>query len=289
MPKVRLSELKVKDLMTVDVVYATVPGSRRDVLKLMRERGVTGMPVVKKDTRKLIGMITRTDLVSKPAEEQVALIMTRDPLTVSPDDLVVDAARLLVEHNIRRLPVVEGEDLVGIITVADIVYKALADSDFDDPVADYMERRVLAVWEGTPLPVALSIMRLAGVQALVVLDSSSNLSGIITDADLMKLSEVVFKERISSSGIVSEGQEWDWDVSTMIYIGRGELSLPDKPVSEVMTKRLITTLEFTPLNECAKRMKRHDINQLPVVDSEGRLIGMVYDHALLRRLLKQPL
>jgi len=105
----------------------------------------------------------------------------------------------------------------------------------------------------------------------------------------MKLSEVVFKERVSSSGIVSEGQEWDWDVSTMIYISRGELSLPDKPVSEVMTRRLITALEFTPLNECAKRMKRHDIDQMPVVDSDGRLVGMVYDHALLKRLLRQPL
>ena len=275
--------------MTTDVVCATVPGSRRDVLRLMREKEVTGMPVVKRDTRKLIGIVTRTDLVSKPAEEQVALIMTRDPLTVAPEDSIIDAARLLVERSIRRLPVVEGGNLVGIITVADIVYKALAESSLEDPVSEYMERRVLAVWEGTPLPVALNIMRLAGVQALVVLDSSSNLSGIITDADLMKLSEVVFKERVSSSGIVSEGQEWDWDVSTMIYISRGELSLPDKPVSEVMTRRLITALEFTPLNECAKRMKRHDIDQMPVVDSDGRLVGMVYDHALLKRLLRQPL
>lgn len=289
MAKADLSKLKVRNLMTTDVVCATVPGSRRDVLKLMRERGVTGLPVVKKDTKKLIGIITRTDLVNKPGEEQTALIMTRDPITVSPEDSIIDAVKLLVERNIRRLPVVEGDELVGIITVADIVYKALAESSFDDPVADYMDRQVQAIWEGTPLPVALSIMRLARTQALLVLDSSSNLSGIITDADLMKLSEVVFKERVSSSGIVSEGQEWDWDVSTTIYIGRGELSLPDKPVSEVMTKKLVTALEFTPINECAKRMKKHDIDQMPVVDSEGRVIGMVYDHSLLKRLLNKPL
>jgi len=289
MARAKLRELKVRDLMTTEVVCATVPGSRRDVLRLMREKGVTGMPVVKKDTKRLIGIVTRTDLVTKPSEEQVALIMTRDPITVSPESSIIDAAKLLVEHNIRRLPVVEGGELVGIITVADIVHKALAESDIEDPVAEYIDRQVPAVWEGTPLPVVLSIMRLAGTQALVVLDSSSNLSGIITDADLMKLSEVVFKERVSSSGIVSEGQEWDWDVSTTIYIGKGELSLPNKPVSEVMTKKLITALEFTPINECAKRMKRYDIDQMPVVDSEGRLIGMVYDHALLRRLLKYPL
>jgi len=284
-----LKELKVEDLMTTDVVYVEVPGSRRDVLKLMRERGVTGMPVVKKGTKKLIGMVTRTDLVSKPSEDQVALIMSRDPITVSPGDSVLKAAKLLLENNIRRLPVVEGEDLVGIITVADIVYKALADSAITDPISEYMERKMLAVWEGTPLPVVLSIMKMAKAQAVLVLDNKSELCGIITDADLVKLSEVVLKEKVSSSGIVSEGQEWDWDVSTMIYISKGELSLPDKPVSEVMTRRLITALEFTPINECAKRMRRYDIDQLPVVNSDGKVVGMVYDYALLRRLSKEPL
>ncbi|RLF11159.1 MAG: inosine-5-monophosphate dehydrogenase [Thermoprotei archaeon] len=284
-----MKELKVEDLMTTDVVYVEVPGSRRDVLKLMRERGVTGMPVVKKGTKKLIGMVTRTDLVSKPSEDQVALIMSRDPITVSPGDSVLKAAKLLLENNIRRLPVVEGEDLVGIITVADIVYKALADSAITDPISEYMERKMLAVWEGTPLPVVLSIMKMAKAQAVLVLDNKSELCGIITDADLVKLSEVVLKEKVSSSGIVSEGQEWDWDVSTMIYISKGELSLPDKPVSEVMTRRLITALEFTPINECAKRMRRYDIDQLPVVNSDGKVVGMVYDYALLRRLSKEPL
>ncbi|MEM4699382.1 MAG: CBS domain-containing protein [Candidatus Nezhaarchaeales archaeon] len=282
----KLSTLKVKDLMVINVVYATVPGSRQEVLRLMKEKGVSGMPVVKKGTRKLIGMITRTDLVNKPTEEQVALIMTRNPLKVSPDDPVTRAAELMVKYNIRRLPVVVDDELVGIITVSDIIHKALANSDLMDPIINYMDRQVLAVWEGTPLPVVLSIMRLAGVRALLVLDSSSNLSGIVTDTDLMKISEITFRERVSSSKPASEGQEWDWDVSTMIYIGRRELSLPNRPVSEVMTKKVVTALEFMPINECARRMREHDIDQLPVLDPEGKLVGIVYDHALLRSLTK---
>lgn len=282
----KLDTLKVKDLMVTNVICATVPGSRQEVLRLMKEKGVSGMPVVKKGTRKLIGMITRTDLVNKPTEDQVALIMTRNPLRVSPEDLVTKAAELMVKHDIRRLPVAVNDELVGIITVSDIVHKAIANSDLASPVADYMDRQVLAVWEGTPLPVVLSIMRLAGVRALLVLDSSSNLSGIVTDTDLMRFSEVTFRERVSSSKVASEGQEWDWDVSTMIYIGRRELSLPNRPVSEVMTRRLVTALEFMPINECARRMKEHNIDQLPVMDPEGRLMGIIYDHALLRSLVK---
>lgn len=272
--------------MVTDVVYVTAPGSRQDVLRLMKERGVSGMPVVKKGTKKLVGMVTRTDLINKPTEDQVALIMTRDPISVSPDDPIVKAAELMIKHDIRRLPVVIGDELVGIITVSDIVHKAIANSNIKEPVSNYMDRRVLTIWEGTPLPVALSIMKYAGVRALLVLDSSSNLNGIITDTDLMKISEVIFRERVSSSKIASEGQEWDWDVSTMIYIGRRELSLPNRPVSEVMTKKLVTVLEFMPLNECAKRMKEHNIDQLPVLDPKGRLVGIIYDHALLRSLLR---
>lgn len=282
----RLDTLKVRDLMVTDVVYVTAPGSRQDVLRLMKERGVSGMPVVKKGTKKLVGMVTRTDLINKPTEDQVALIMTRDPISVSPDDPIVKAAELMIKHDIRRLPVVIGDELVGIITVSDIVHKAIANSNIKEPVSNYMDRRVLTIWEGTPLPVALSIMKYAGVRALLVLDSSSNLNGIITDTDLMKISEVIFRERVSSSKIASEGQEWDWDVSTMIYIGRRELSLPNRPVSEVMTKKLVTVLEFMPLNECAKRMKEHNIDQLPVLDPKGRLVGIIYDHALLRSLLR---
>ncbi|MCX8204248.1 MAG: CBS domain-containing protein [Candidatus Nezhaarchaeota archaeon] len=283
---VEVGTLKVKDLMVTNVICVTAPGSRQDVLRLMKEKGVSGMPVVRKGTRKLVGMITRTDLINKLTEDQVALIMTRDPIRVSPDDLVVKAAELMVKHDIRRLPVVVGDELVGIVTVSDIVHKALANSNIKDPVANYMDRQVLTIWEGTPLPVALSIMKFAGVRALLVLDSSSNLSGILTDTDLMKISEIVFRERVSSSRTVSEGQEWDWDVSTMIYIGRRELSLPNRPVSEAMTKKLITALEFMPLNECARRMREHGIDQLPVLDLEGRLVGIVYDHALLRSLLR---
>lgn len=282
----RLDTLKVRDLMVTDVVYVTAPGSRQDVLRLMKERRVSGMPVVKKGTKKLVGMVTRTDLINKPTEDQVALIMTRDPISVSPDDPIVKAAELMIKHDIRRLPVVIGDELVGIITVSDIVHKAIANSNIKEPVSNYMDRRVLTIWEGTPLPVALSIMKYAGVRALLVLDSSSNLNGIITDTDLMKISEVIFRERVSSSKIASEGQEWDWDVSTMIYIGRRELSLPNRPVSEVMTKKLVTVLEFMPLNECARRMKEHNIDQLPVLDPKGRLVGIIYDHALLRSLLR---
>ncbi|HID02294.1 MAG TPA: CBS domain-containing protein, partial [Desulfobacterales bacterium] len=75
--------MKVKDVMTSNVIFAEVPGTREQVLKLMLKHKVMGLPVVKKRTKKLVGIVTRTDLMKKPKEEQLALLMTRNPITVS--------------------------------------------------------------------------------------------------------------------------------------------------------------------------------------------------------------
>jgi CBS domain-containing protein len=110
--------------MVKDVAFVSIPGSRDQVLKTLKERHVSGVPVVKGG--KLVGMVTRTDLLRNPEEDQTALLMTRDPLVVHPEDSVVEAARLLAENDIRRLPVVEDGSLVGIVSVADII-RVIAD------------------------------------------------------------------------------------------------------------------------------------------------------------------
>ncbi|MDD4094478.1 MAG: CBS domain-containing protein, partial [Methanothrix sp.] len=95
----------VKDIMVRDVAYVTIPGSRDDVLKVLQDRKVSGVPVIKKG--EVVGMITRTDLLSNREEDQTALLMTRDAVVISPEKSIVEAAKLLIEHDIRRLPVVE--------------------------------------------------------------------------------------------------------------------------------------------------------------------------------------
>ncbi|OYV14249.1 MAG: CBS domain-containing protein [Methanosaeta sp. NSM2] len=104
----------VREVMVRDVAYVTIPGSRDDVLRTLQERKVSGVPVIKKG--EVVGMITRRDLLRNREEDQTALLMTRDAVVISPDKTVVEAAKLLLEHDIRRLPVVEDKKLVGIIT-----------------------------------------------------------------------------------------------------------------------------------------------------------------------------
>ena len=99
----------VKDYMTSDVVNVDIPGNRDDVLKILKRTGISGVPVLK--NKKLVGIITRKDLLRKPEETQLGLLMTSKPITIEPDTDIHEAARLLVTHRIRRLPVVEDNKL----------------------------------------------------------------------------------------------------------------------------------------------------------------------------------
>ncbi|HPR65760.1 MAG TPA: CBS domain-containing protein, partial [Methanothrix sp.] len=117
-------DVLVKEVMVRDVAFVSIPGSRDQVLKTLKERHVSGVPAVKGG--QLVGMVTRTDLLRNPEEDQTALLMTRDPLVVHPEDSVVEAARHLAENDIRRLPVVEDGALAGIVSVADII-RVIAD------------------------------------------------------------------------------------------------------------------------------------------------------------------
>ena len=145
----------VRDIMVRDVAYVTIPGSRDDVLRTLQERKVSGVPVIKKGD--VVGMITRRDLLRNREEDQTALLMTRDAVVISPDKTIVEAAKLLLQHDIRRLPVVEDRKLVGIITVADIV-KTAAEMGIKEKVEPYLEKETVVLWSEMPLPVAGVIM-----------------------------------------------------------------------------------------------------------------------------------
>ena len=64
--------MKVKDVASTDVIHVTVPGSREDALRIMKKEDVSVVPVIKNDTNKLVGILTRSDMITNPDEEQIA-------------------------------------------------------------------------------------------------------------------------------------------------------------------------------------------------------------------------
>ena len=117
-------------------VMATEPKTARpdmnafDAAALMGSYDVGSIPIV--DDGGFVGIVTDRDLVlrvlaarKEPLETKLGDILTRDPVTISPDSTLSEARDLMARHQIRRLPVMKGTELVGIVAMGDV---AVADA-----------------------------------------------------------------------------------------------------------------------------------------------------------------
>ncbi|MGB2727235.1 MAG: CBS domain-containing protein [Halobacteriota archaeon] len=278
-------QIRIREIMVEDVAYVTLPGSRGELMGICKERYISGVPIVKEG--KVVGVVTRQDLLRNPDEEQIALLMSRNPITVSPDATIVEAARIILSRRIRRLPVMEEEKLVGIISIADIVRK-IAEMDINVPVSDYIGDNTVVVWDEMPLSVAGRIMELAGAKAVPVLNVGLELVGLITDRDLINAAVIEDGIEHSDLSLGSDEDEWSWEGmrDTMrLYYNVSKIKLPDKLVRDVMVKELVTATRNSEVSGCAEKMSKNKFDQLPVISASGKMTSILLDRNLLNVLV----
>ena len=111
-----------------------------EAAKKMSQLGVGALPICGEDNR-LKGMLTDRDIAVKvlaqekdPGSTKAGELGEGKPVTIGADDSVGEALRTMKEHKVRRLPVIDGHDLVGIVSTAD-----LATSIDEDKVGDLIE------------------------------------------------------------------------------------------------------------------------------------------------------
>jgi CBS domain-containing protein len=271
--------VKVKEIMQSEATYAEVPGNRKEVIELMQKQHVNAVLIVKKGTKELAGIISQADLLLHPDEEQIAIIMKRDPLQIHPDGAIKELIHLMVEKNLRRIPVTEGKKAVGIVTIDDVI-KAISRKNIKTPIKDLVNTKLCVIWDGTPIAAVPMIMHLGRTRTLPCIDENGVLSGILSEEDFMKETKII-SEEIASSMSSHSDKEWSWETSDILLITKKKIKLPNKPVREVMTKNVITVNEFTSISECANKMWKDSIDQIPVLDAKGDLLGMIEDEALM--------
>ena len=277
----------VKRVMSKKVISVSVPGNREKALDLMRKEKVSVLPVVKGDTKQLVGFLTRSDLIINPDEEQIAMLMTSDLVTVKPEDDIEVAATKMIENNVRRIPVADdGGNLVGIITSFDIVAQAIASSDLETPVEEFMIKTVPTTWENTPLNVAFESMKQFGLKSILALDDEGQLSGILTETDFIAESEIISERSEHSSTVGTEGDKWSCDSTSVLYIEKNRLRFSNKLVKDVSVGNVEVANAKTKVNDCAKKMKTLTIEQIPVIGVEGDLIGIVRASDLIRSIVQ---
>lgn len=280
----KVINLLVNDIMNQNVIYAEVPGNREQLLKKLIEKKISGLPVVKKGTKNLVGIITREDLLRHCDEEQLALIMNTNVVTISPEVSVKDCIKIMIQRHYRRIPVVSNNELRGIITVGDIVHKILTKSNSTIKVKELMRSEVLTCWSNTPLYIVGKIMQMAKINVALAINDDERIVGIISSTDLIRHVEVKIEEKKSILKSGSESQEWDWETSSILYITKGKIALPNRPLHQAMSTPCITIGEEATVGECAIKMKRYDIDQMPVINAKNEVQGMIFDMDLLKSL-----
>jgi CBS domain-containing protein len=115
-----------RDVMTPDAECIGENESLLDAAKKMAGRGYGAMPICGQDNR-LKGMLTDRDIVVKalaqgkdPASTRAGELGEGKPVTIGADDSLEETLRTMAQYKVRRLPVIDGHDLVGIVAVADV-------------------------------------------------------------------------------------------------------------------------------------------------------------------------
>jgi len=275
--------VKVEDVMSEELIVGYVPGTIKDALSILAKHNVSGMPILKKGTKNVAGILTRSDIFKNPDEDQLALIMSNKFHSVTRDQDVVDAAKLLYEHRIHGLPVINNRNhLIGIVSPTDVI-KHLP-SNIDEAIEKYFTNIVVPVYQETPINIIMEIINITHENALPVINDDRKLCGIVTDGDLFKLSHI--KESVSQTdmGMGGDEDEWTWEGirdTVRLHYSTSEVALPAVPVKEVMITDVVKATKNTPVHEVADKLVKNKISHIPVVDSEDHLIGMVTDIDLM--------
>lgn len=197
----------VNDVMTRAVASAYRGASFKDIVQVMIKRGITAMPVIDEGHR-VAGVVSESDLLAKEehkdggkrrwfgtrrdrsswAKAQALTaedLMTTPAITVHPEATIVEAARLLDQHRIKRLPVTDDEDhLIGIVSRRDLLRVF---TRTDEEIRDEVRHEVFALID----PTAVSVYVNHGVVTL---------TGTVRQRSLIP---VVVRQAAATDGVVS--------------------------------------------------------------------------------------
>ncbi|MCU4743152.1 CBS domain-containing protein [Halobacteria archaeon AArc-m2/3/4] len=281
--------MNVADAMTprAEVVTVELPGTRTDVLEYLQERSFSSVPVIKQTDNgpEYRGLVSRDVLIERPDEDQLVMLMEDVPTTTA-ETTLEEVARLMVEQNARRVPVVDGE-FEGIVTVTDVIHAiATGDEETDAVVGDYASPDVNTTYEGAPLPVAERELSYANVPYTVALNDEGGVSGVLTEVDIIDVARIVEGEEKTGDNFGDQDSEWAWEGIKAVgsrYLPTRNVEIPNGPVSEFMTEDVVTVSSQKPVQETAQLLISNDIEQIPMVSGD-QLVGIVRDIDLLEAL-----
>jgi IMP dehydrogenase len=148
--------------------------------------------------------------------------VVRDPITVGPNTTIGEVVELTRSHNISGVPVVDGDDLVGIVTSRDLRFE----THYDNPVSEIMTKKdkLVTVKEDASREEVLNLLHTNRIEKVLVVDDSFHLTGMITVKDIQKqtdnpLASKDDQERLRVGAAVGIGAESETRIEALAAAG----------------------------------------------------------------------
>jgi CBS domain-containing protein len=215
-------------------------------------------------------------------------LMTPNPTTVSESTPIGAAVRIITERGIKRLPVVDQQGrLTGMVSRVDVL-RALGQPPLRElaerapqpgrlvKVGDIMLKNLPTVKAETSLDAVVDLLVTQAQRRVVVVDEQNHVAGIITDGDLLKQARESERPGLMQA------------LTRRLEAGKGGRSpLANRTAADVMTRDPVTVQPQTPLLDALGLLLSHKIKRLPVINGEGRLVGLVGRSEVLQTLSRE--
>ena len=302
----------VRDLMSREVRIVRPDTPIAIALEMLIGKAYRALPVVD-DERRVVGILTDGDLLARLGLPNASLqlelteselgreldalrrsgqtvgdLMISPVITTTEDAAIADAIRVMTQREVKRLPVIDrAGKLVGIVSRVDVL-RALAQPLVRETsertllpgvhvkVGDVMLTRVSTVRADASLNQVVELLVSTAERRVVVIDAQRRILGIITDGDLLKRASD--GER---AGVLQAFAGW------LTGNHGAKIDLAKRTAAEVMTGHPITVTPETPLLDALRLLLQHKIKRLPVVDADGKLVGLVGRGEILQAVARE--
>ncbi len=212
--------------------------------------------IVVMQNERFIGVIIERTLLKPRLNVSIvkASSVVIKPPKIGPEDNICKAARLMIENNLKALPVLEGEKVIGLVTVKEVV-NSCSKFLLNIKVRDVMTKEPILIEANDTIGKAVSLMRDTGVSRLPVVENGE-LRGILTLHDL--ITKIILPREKSSIGDM---------------VGEKVRTLSNR-VKDIMTTPVHTAFPWEPIQRALERMERYDISSLVVIE-DRKVVGIL--------------
>ena len=324
----------VKDIMPNNVKTLTLDDTVGKALQFIKQSGirhvcVVDIPIGEEKKPYFVGVVSERDIFRqismntekingektnpKAQRQLLGQVVTRKPKTVSPETSIPNMLSVMLDNHVDMVPVIDGEDLVSVVTTADVIKlivrfdticrlsvrpketghapnknrstdRLSGGADNMTPllttvlqtVKDIMTEQVVCLGTDDNLAAAMEAMKNGKFRHVPILDEEGAMVGILSDRDVLRYLPFIGGQRLPGTGEFR---------SSLFHVDMRDPSL-SLPITSIMTRNVTHIRPDCSFYDAVKMLHELKISCLPVVDEEKKLRGIVTVTNVMQALLR---